>query len=356
MTRKLNMASLLIAFTGVIFWACEGDNAELITEDPLMEAAEVSSQAASGMEVVLTGSSASSEWQGGRPRHGGGRPQGGGRPSGNQGYAGPPSGNSAFAFYRDTDLRLISFAEKIGDRRSLMRFSMMGAEVVHYDEDGNQVEFEFEGGTGQGYGHWRTNEDRENISQTIIDFGDGVMVGYGGHQASISGKITTDRSFADDQLTEIITIENVSTGNGVISGTKTVTRSFDEVSGEGQMTVIVNGTITLSDGSIKTWSGESSRSITVVLGEEGKRPTSAQSTAEAETEITHADGSVMYSHKTTSPIVSDMECAAMGRRTKPSSGTVETQYGENLIVVDFGNGECSDTISVTIKGNQVVVN
>ncbi|MEI9920419.1 MAG: hypothetical protein WDO14_16730 [Bacteroidota bacterium] len=129
--------------------------------------------------------------------------------------------------------------------------------------------------------------------------------------------------------------------NGIkIEGTKTRTSSYDESTGNGTSTTSVsNGKITLTDGTVATWTSERSRVSDLDAG---------TITTDVSASVT-ANGTVIYSHNTTTPLLEKFSCE--GRRPGPVSGDVETVYRSNNITIDFGDGSCtSRTITITVNG------
>lgn len=336
-----------LLFSGVITvfaMACQddmdGDLSEI--DDPLMEVAELSSQLSTGTDLSFA-------------NRGGQGPQGmgfGGRPEGvqNGGYGRPGMGQGMrFQQYNDDpNLLVISIADRIGDRLNFWTLGSLGASVTHFDENGLQVEI----AERPERGAWR-NGDGPKIAQTIVDFGSELSVEKGDVALTLSGKMAINRSFSDNELTEALTFEGFKINGASIEGTKTSVRAFDEENGQGRFTSsISNGAFIFNDGSTAIWASSKSREIDVTLNENGGRPLSASSVSESETILTKPDGSTLYSHKTESPILTDMSCA-MGRGRKPISGRIEAQYAENTLEIDFGSGDCSDTITIMINGETV---
>ena len=360
--KRIKIKSLfLLGVVGVLSLGCENnlqDDASLeVSEDPLVEVAELSSQLSSGMDLTLASRGSSNETAryggGGRPDGaGGGRPDGasyGGRPNGAGGFG----GMNFLAYNDDPNLQVISIAERLGERLNFWMFASLGVDVKHYDQDGVLVELDMTERPAHGF--WN-NEDAPKIVQTVIDFGEGISIDRRNNTISLSGIITIDRSFDDNQLTEEVSLQNFSLNDALIEGTKTSTRSFNAETGEGQMSSIVSGgQFTFSDGTSASWESTSSRFISIEINEDGGRPTSGTSSSEGETSVTSSDGSVLYSHKTISPIMTDVSCGGGRQGRRPISGDIETVYGEDIIKVDFGDGDCSSSITVTINGEEVVV-
>ncbi len=356
MKGKLMNGLLLLGLAGVISFGCEsnleGDvNVEI--DSPLMEVAELTSQLSSGMDLTFA------KRKGGKPEGAnfGDRPEGvgRGRPDGVGG--GRPGGTFTagiiFQKYNDDpNLQVISIAERLGERMNFWLFSALGAKVTQIDENGESVEIEISNRSENRFGFRKRDESTPKIAQTIIDFGEGISIERGQVSLSMSGNLTINRSFSDNQLTETISFENLVINGASVTGTKTSVRTFDKETGEGEVSSTVSGgKFTFSDGTTVDWVSSKSRNISIEINEDG-RPTSGSSTSEGETSIISSDGTVLYSYKTTNPIQTDLSCT-VGRGRKPVSGSVETTYGDNTVVVDFGSGECVNSISVTINGTTV---
>jgi hypothetical protein len=57
----------------------------------------------------------------------------------------------------------------------------------------------------------------------------------------------------------------------------------------------------------------------------------------------------LFSNTITSPVTEDISCGR--KRHSPVSGTVTTVYKTDTVVIDFGDGSCSNTtVTVTING------
>lgn len=178
------------------------------------------------------------------------------------------------------------------------------------------------------------------IVKTEVDFGSGVTFRKDTVEITRAGKIVIDRTIDGATITETTTFDNY-TVNGIrIEGTKTRISSYDEESGSGSSaTSVANGKITLTDGTVATWISERSRVTDAAAG---------TVTTDVSSSVT-ANGTIIYSHNTTSPLVEDLACD--GRRPGPVSGVVETVYRTDNISIDFGNGSCSNrTITITVNG------
>ena len=149
--------------------------------------------------------------------------------------------------------------------------------------------------------------------------------------------------------TEKITFENYSVNSNSIEGTKTRISSFDSSTGKGQsITTVTDGKITFSDGTAATWTSSSERDSQIILDSATMHPSSGTIVTIASTSVSSSSG-VIYSHVTTKAVTEDLSCGRA--RHWPVSGTIETKYGSDDVITDFGDGSCSNkTISITING------
>jgi hypothetical protein len=182
------------------------------------------------------------------------------------------------------------------------------------------------------------------IVKTVIDFGSGVTIKHDTITITRTGKIIITRAKSGTTHTETITFDNYSVNGNSIAGTKVRTSTFDSSTGKGRSTTDVNdGKITFSDGTVATWTSSHERDTQIAMDTTTNRPSG--------TIVTTAVVAVgdIYSHVTTKAVTEDLSC---GREHHwPVSGTIETKYRSNDVVVDFGDGSCSNkTISVTING------
>lgn len=244
------------------------------------------------------------------------------------------------------ELLAIVDAESASDIRGLRVSQNGGATITNYDADGNELSVTLPGKNGpQGCsfsGHQFPGYDSllSTIARTEIDFGDGVTINRDTVEITRAGKIIIERSTDGVSVIETTTFENYSVNGIQIEGTKTRTSSYDDTTGSGLSTTSVTaGKITLTDGTVATWTSERSRVSDLTAG---------TVTTEVSTSVI-ANGTTIYSHKTTTPLLENLNCN--GRRPGPVSGVVETVYREDNISIDFGDGSCSNTtIIITVNG------
>ncbi|MBY0435280.1 MAG: hypothetical protein K2U26_14320, partial [Cyclobacteriaceae bacterium] len=147
----------------------------------------------------------------------------------------------------------------------------------------------------------------------------------------------------------VVTYENYKVNSIQIKGTKTRTSYLDSNTGVGQSTTnVVGGKITLADGSVATWTSVKKRTFNITVDANNK-PTSGTITTEGSSSVKLSDGRVLFSNTITTPIIENVACGRDKR--SPASGVVATVYKTDTVVIDFGDGSCSNKIvTVTING------
>ncbi len=244
------------------------------------------------------------------------------------------------------ELLAIVDAESASDVRGLRISKNGGATITNYDADGNEVTVPLSVKGGPQGCSFSGNQYPEydsllaTIVKTEVDFGTGVTYKRDTVEITRAGKIIIERTISGSTITETTTFENYSVNGIAIEGTKTRTSTYDEETGSGSSTTSVsNGKITLTDGTVATWTSERSRVSDISSG---------TITTEVSASVT-ANGTTIYSHNTTTPLIEDLSCE--GRRPGPVSGVVETIYRTDNITIDFGDGSCTNrTITITVNG------
>lgn len=254
------------------------------------------------------------------------------------------------------ELIAIVDAESAGDLRGLRMYAKGGAKITNYDASGSVVTLVApamnSGPEGASFscGQFPQSDSLlSKIVKTEVDFGAGVTIKHDTITITRTGKIIITRSKSGQTRTETITFENYSVNNNAIEGTKTRTNTFDSLSGKGQsITNVSNGKITFSDGTVATWTSSRERDSQLILDSASLKPLIGTIVTTAATSVTSSDGEI-YSHVTTKAVTEDLSCGR--ERHWPVSGTVETKYRSNNVVIDFGDGSCSNkSISITING------
>jgi hypothetical protein len=311
----------------------------------LLNVAQTSGQLASGTSFSISGSSTDASAQ----------PQG----SGDGHHHGPPHGMlDGFNLLAPTDeLLAIIDAESASDFRGLRISENGGATITHYNAAGEIVSLPIpppqDGGPNgcsfSGNQHPEADSLLATIVKTEIDFGSGVTFQHDTITITRSGKIVIIRSGDRSNHTEVTTFENYLVNGIQVSGTKTRVSTFDTATGSGTSTTSVSdGKIIFADGTSTTWTSDKTRTSNITFDDNG-HPASGTIVTEVNTSVISSDGSVIYSHQTASPLTENVSCDR--RRHGPVSGTLETVYGTDTVVMNFGDGSCDNrTITVTLNG------
>lgn len=347
------MAGGLAVVLAIAVAACSTNDTATSASTLLTDVAQTSSQLASGVSFIISGSSSSSSLAGTPGVNG---PMGPGGQHKGMHHGGPGGFLDGTSLLAPTDeLLAIVEAESAGDIRGMRMHDRGGATVTNYDADGNVIAFPLpapsdggpEGCSFSGKQFPLMDSLLSKIAKTVIDFGDGVTNTRKDITVTRSGKIIITRTGDATSHTEVVTFENFMVNGALIEGTKTRVSNFTAGTGNGSSTMTVSGgKITFNDGTAATWTSDRARTSSVTLGDDG-RPVSGEIITTGKTTVA-TDATVIYSHEVTKPIREDLSC---GHRRPPVEGTVVTHYRENTVSVDFGDGSCtSDTITVTLNG------
>ena len=187
-----------------------------------------------------------------------------------------------------------------------------------------------------------------NPDTIIIDFGTGCI---GSDGRSRSGKIiisTTGRYFDDGTIVTITPQNYFVNGNGV-SGSRVVTNTGLNSSGQPTFSVEVNGTVVLADnGGTITWSATRIRTWTAGYNTPLLFADDEISVTGSSNGTTASGGS--WSCGITSPLVHKRSC----RQIVSGSKTV-MPASRPARIVDYGNGSCDNSVDVTINGNTYTI-
>jgi hypothetical protein len=318
------------------------DTSDVSSSQMAIDLAQTTGQLASGTRFMVSGSTLDSS-RGMRPDHRG------------PGAAHHGFGHDGLSLLPLTDeLRAFVDAESASDVRGMRIFTTGGATVTHYNTSGDVVTLPSpERGGPQGCslsGNQFPAFDSllSTIVKTEIDFGTGVTFTHDTISITRSGKIIVERSGDPSSLTEVTSFENYFVNGIQIEGVKTRVSSYNENTGIGSsITSVQNGKMTFTDDQTATWISSRSRQSEITPDTSG-RPASGTITTEVESVVTANDGSIIYSHKTTTPITENVACE---RRQEPVSGVVETIYRDNILSISFGDGTCAnETIAITFNG------
>ncbi|HEX8061449.1 MAG TPA: hypothetical protein VF473_10965 [Cyclobacteriaceae bacterium] len=345
--NRLKISRFVIALAFLV-WSCDQQNSALNPQSVqklTIDVAQTSGQLASGTNFNIQGSSSCDSTKGGG--HGFGE--------GPHGHFGPGPGIGRNAGILDglnliaptDELLAIVDAESASDIRGLRVSKNGGATITNYDASGNVVSMPLtgdkhgpQGCSFSGKQFPATDSLLAKIVKTVIDFGSGVRYKRDTVEIVRSGKIVIARTKSGSTITETTTFDNYKVNGIKIAGTKTRTSTFEKTTGSGtSKTSVSNGQITFTDGTAATWTSERSRVTNMTAG---------TITNQVNTSVV-ANGTTIYSHKTTTPLLEKLNCE--GRRPGPVSGVVATVYRTNNISIDFGNGSCTNrTVTITVNG------
>ena len=345
---------MLLGSVSVWMMGCHNENVSSTNssqaQSSLLAVAQTSAQLASGTSFSITTSATSGSTNNEAPSSGSNHH--GGCPNGGMG-----SFLAGTNFLTPTnELIAIVDAESAGDMRGLRMYADGGAKITNYDASGNVVALTAPPmnsgpeGTSFSCGQFPKNDSLlAKIVKTEIDFGTGVSVKHDSITITRTGKISITRSRSGETRTETITFENYSVNNNFIEGTKTRISTFDTSTGKGQsITTVSDGKITFSDGTTATWTSSRQRDSQITFDSAALRPSSGTIVTTASTSVT-SGSELIYSHVTTKAVTEDLSCGKEHHR--PVSGTIETKYRTNDVIIDFGDGSCSNkAISITING------
>src|SRR5260221_1836505 len=350
MKSKIWKGLLILGIAGGVILGCNKENVSSSSgtnQSTLLAIGQTSSQLASGtsfsVQTTSTGSTIDTTHTNPHPGH-----------CKNDGMGSFWNGTN---FLTPTnELIAIVDAESAGDMRGIRMYARGGAAITNYDASGSIVTLPDPGPRGaqgisfSGGQFPLTDSLLKKIVKTVIDFGTGVSVQHDSISITRVGKIIITRTKSEGVLTETVIFENYSVNNNSIEGTKTRVNTFDSSTGKGSSTTTVtDGKITFSDGTVASWTSSRQRTSDIVLDSATNRPSSGTIVTTATTTVTSTDGTLIYSHNTTNPITENIACGQSHHW--PVSGTVETIYRTQTVIVDFGDGSCSNkTISVTING------
>jgi len=350
--KKMIVKTLLLSLMAIVLTRCKD---QVATESKststtvtaaattLTGVAATSGQLASGTSFSVPGTTSDSTMHPGGPMPGGGN------------CGGPLDGTNLLA--PTNQLLAIIDAESAGDFRGMRMQAAGGATVTNYDQSGNIIALPLpaSGGpqgcsfSGGQFPHY--DSLLALIAKTVIDFGSGVTEKHDTTTITRVGEIIITRSTSSSTKTEVITFENYSVNGNSIAGTKTRVSSYVRSDGteKGTSTTSVSGgKITFSDGTVGVWTGSKQRNSSITY-DSTRRPLSGEITTQGGTAVTGSDGTIIYSDNITKAITENIACGP--QHHGPVSGTVETIYGTNTIIIDFGDGTCSDnSITITING------
>lgn len=186
--------------------------------------------------------------------------------------------------------------------------------------------------------------EKDTVNKVVtIDYGDGCE---GPHGRIRRGKVIiqyNERKLIPGAF-RIVTLDNFFIDDVQIEGTRTVENisasleddpTFEITLEGGKLTFEDETTATRDANRVRTWTRASNPlldEITVEGGASGER----------------RDG-VRYEVEILERLVYKRECR-LNRVFIPVSGVKQITYGDNVAVIDYGNGECDNVVSITING------
>jgi hypothetical protein len=313
----------------------------------LVDVAQTSGQLASGASFRISGSTEGDSTTN-HPGHG---------PKGGQGrHHGPPFLDGLNLLAPTDELLAIVDAESASDFRGMRISKNGGATITNYNANGEVVALPLPATGGPGGCSFSGKQFPQfdsllaTITKTVINFGSGTTFARDTVTITRTGKIVVSRSGTKANMTETTLFDNYSVNGIKVEGTKTRVSVFNELTGSGSSTTsVANGKFTFTDGTSAIWTSEKKRASEITLDATTKRPVSGTITTTVNTAVTSTDGTVVYSHSTTKPLIENLACE--GRRHGPVSGTLHTIYRSNTLDVDYGDGSCENrTVSITLNG------
>lgn len=240
-------------------------------------------------------------------------------------------------------------SEDFSDEESIMENASVGDNEA---DDASQISYtaEFENKSGRTEKSLPacavvTNDKTAKI--LTIDFGVGCVGAYG---RTRSGKILIAYSttLGDSLSNRIITFENYKVNNKSVEGTVEVRDISINPAGNLQSTRrVTNLKITFPNGKSVTMNG--SRTREWIAGRGDNDPTNNKFKITGTLTGVSSTGRT-FTHEITSPIIVDFACAKLGNFARVQ-GVVETTkvggYGDRKRTVDYGDGTCDKTITIT---------
>jgi hypothetical protein len=197
---------------------------------------------------------------------------------------------------------------------------------------------------------------RDDVAKTItIDFGTECV----GPHRTRSGKVivTYTGTFDDNTANRVITFENYFVDGKQIQGTIYV-RNINR-NGEGNLTAereLEDFQVTFADGSYHIVNGTTTREW--ISGEgDGIAGNEVIEVTGSHTGTTSAD--VSFTRTITTPVIADFNCWSTGGflRTKGViEMTITNSVRTRTRVLDYGDGTCDNTVTVTVNGKSYEVN
>jgi hypothetical protein len=182
-----------------------------------------------------------------------------------------------------------------------------------------------------------------------INFGTGCTDSKGNVRTGIINVEFIGKRFLP--ASKIITTFDGYTINGIqIEGTRTVTNITGSTEDSPKFSIVLtDGKATWPDGSTATRTVDRTREWI-----RGTNPLNDEWIVDGTSSGTNRNG-VTYSVKITTPLVYKRECAIGKRVFPPVEGVKELTTANTVIIIDYGNGDCDKTVTVTINGQSKTI-
>jgi hypothetical protein len=182
-----------------------------------------------------------------------------------------------------------------------------------------------------------------------INFGTGCTDSKGNVRTGIINIEFIGKRFLP--ASKIITTFDGYTINGIqIEGTRTVTNITGSTEDSPKFSIVLaGGKATWPDGTTATRTVDRTREWI-----RGANPLNDEWIVDGTASGTNRNG-VSYSVDITTPLVYKRECAIGKKVFLPVEGVKELTTANNKIIIDYGNGDCDKTVTVTINGQSKTV-
>jgi hypothetical protein len=197
-------------------------------------------------------------------------------------------------------------------------------------------------------------KDVEHKTLTI-DFGDGCVGPYGRER---SGKIiiTYSSEIGDNLANRIITFENYFVNNKGVSGRIELRDvSINPLGNLQSVKRLIDLTITFPNGEYIVFNGSRTRELLSGYADEDLTNNVYRITGSV---TGHSTTGRSFTHEITEPIIADWSCAAQGNFARISGKVEMTRLGGYVSrkrIVDYGDGNCDNTITITTFRRTYVV-
>jgi hypothetical protein len=196
------------------------------------------------------------------------------------------------------------------------------------------------------------SHDTVSVPHTLtIDFGatnclcaDGryrygkIIISYLGH-------------YADSGSSHSITFNNYHVNNNWVQGTKSVTNMGHDTSGHLYFNVVVNGSLTLANGGVRSWT--CNRTRTWIAGDTTMTRLDDVYQIFGTSTLSKPNGDSFTANITT-PLLIAHNCQWI------KSGVIQivpaiTNTNQNIRIINYGNGTCDNQATLTINGQTIAI-